>query len=67
VGSLWEMTRWKGFETGVGADLTFYAVPEALQPTHGNRPASFHIFLRIRPPASHMGRMWNMRMGRLTQ
>jgi hypothetical protein len=67
IGSVWEMARWKGFETGIGADLTIYGVPEALQPTHGDRPVSFHIFLRVRPPAAHMGRMWNMRMGRLAQ
>jgi hypothetical protein len=67
VGSIWDVSRWKGFETGVGTDLTLYSVPDALQPTHGNRPMSFHIFFRIRPPASHMGRMWNMRMGRLAQ
>ena len=28
---------------------------------YGSRPASFHVFLRLRPPASK-GRMWNMRM-----
>jgi hypothetical protein len=67
AGGVWDLARWKGFETGVGADLTFYGVPDALQTTHGDRPVSFHVFLRVRPPASHMGRMWNMRMGRLAQ
>ena len=27
-------------------------------------PVSFHVFVRVRPPAGHMGRMWNMRMAR---
>jgi hypothetical protein len=67
VGSVWELSRWRGFEIGAGGDVTFYAVPHALERTHGNRPVSFHVFLRVRPPVSHMGRMWNMRMGRLAQ
>ena len=32
--------------------MTFYAVPDALQPSYG-RPISFHIFLRIRPVSAH--------------
>jgi len=51
-----------GFEAGVGADVTFYAVPDVLRETHGSRPTSFQVFLRLRPPAGPMGRMWNMRM-----
>jgi hypothetical protein len=39
-------------------------VPEALRDSYGDHPISFRVFLRIRPPASSMGRMWNMRMGR---
>ena len=30
--------------------------------THGSSPKSFHLFVRLRPPASAMGRMWNMTM-----
>jgi hypothetical protein len=51
-----------GFEAGVGADVTFYTVPDVLKETHGSRPTSFQVFLRLRPPAGSMGRMWNMRM-----
>jgi hypothetical protein len=54
--------RWRGFEGGIGADLTFYNVPESLQPTYSAHPVSFHVFFRLRPPAGAMGRMWNMRM-----
>jgi hypothetical protein len=50
------------FEVGLGADVTFYAVPDILQATHGSRPISFQVFVRVRPPAGPMGRMWNMRM-----
>ncbi len=51
-----------GFETGLGAAVTFYAVPDALTPAYGSHPVSFQIYFRIRPPAGTMGRMWNMRM-----
>jgi hypothetical protein len=34
---------------GVGADVTFYHVPEGLKPLYGSSPTSFHFFLRIRP------------------
>mgnify|MGYP001384173119 CR=1 FL=1 len=64
AGAVREISHWKQFDIGLGADLTAYRVPEALQPSHGSRPLSFHAFLRIRPPAGHMGRMWDMRMGR---
>jgi hypothetical protein len=57
----WEMLR--RFEAGVGAELTSYVVPNALRATHGEHPVSFRVFLRIRPPAGSMGRMWNMRRG----
>ena len=46
-----------------GVAGTTYAVPSLLQATHGRRPASFHVFARIRP-AGAAGRMWNMTLGR---
>ncbi len=56
-----DLARIRGFDLGVGADLTLYRVPPDLVATHGAHPASFHVFLRLRPPAP-MGRMWNMTM-----
>jgi hypothetical protein len=50
-------------EALVGANVTVYAVPEAVKPAYG-RPVSFQLFLRIRPQPGHMGRMWNMRMAK---
>jgi hypothetical protein len=38
-----------GIDWAVGGDATFYRVPTRLQPTHGERPTSAHIFLRVRP------------------
>lgn len=62
LGAVHDVWRWRGFEGGVGGDLTFYAVPETLQPAYSTHPVSVHVFFRLRPPAGHMGRMWNMRM-----
>jgi len=62
LGAVREIGRWRGFEIGAGADVTSYVVPYALRPSYGSHPVSFHLFLRVRPPAGHMGRMWNMRM-----
>jgi hypothetical protein len=62
VGGVRELGAWRGFEGGIGADLSFYGVPRALQSAYSSHPVSFHVFFRVRPPASSMGRMWNMRM-----
>jgi mono/diheme cytochrome c family protein len=34
---------------GIGAGVTFYHVPDGLQPIYGSSPTSFQIFLRLRP------------------
>lgn len=62
AGAVHDLAAWHGFEGGVGADVTVYGVPEALQPMYATQPVSFHVFFRVRPPAGAMGRMWNMRM-----
>jgi hypothetical protein len=64
AGVVRDLPSWRGFEIGFGGDVTFYGVPEALRPYYGSSPVSAHVFLRVRPPAGHMGRMWNMRMAR---
>ena len=61
LGGVRTVGRWSGWDLGAGGDVTVYAVPETLRPTHGDRPVSFHLFVRIRPPAP-MGRMVNMTM-----
>ena len=62
LGGIRDLPSWHGLEAGIGASVTLYGVPHALEGTHGARPVSFQIFLRVRPPASGIGRMWNMRM-----
>jgi hypothetical protein len=63
MGGVFELPQWRRFELGLGAETTLYRVPDALRATHGDRPTSFRVFMRVRPPVGHMGRMWNMRMG----
>ncbi len=61
-GATRDVSTWRGFEGAIGGALTVYAVPGALKPSHGARPVSFQIFVRVRPPARGLARMWNMRM-----
>jgi hypothetical protein len=62
AGTVRELPRWWRLETGVGAAVTFYGVPERLKPAYGSRPVSFQVFFRLRPTPGAMGRMWNMHM-----
>ena len=62
LGAVRELPRWRRLESGISTAVTFYGVPDSLKPTHGKRPVSFQVFLRIRPAAGAMGRMWNMHM-----
>jgi hypothetical protein len=41
------------WQLAVGADVTFYTKPSALDSTYGDHPVSFQIFLRVRPALSH--------------
>jgi hypothetical protein len=64
------------FELGLGSDITWYAMPDALRVDHevcsatgcgrvagyGARPLSAHVFLRLR--TSDSGHMLNMRMAK---
>ena len=62
AGAARRLMVWKGFEGALGAQFTLYGVPEPLRSTHGDHPASFQVFFRLRLPTGSMGRMWNMRM-----
>jgi hypothetical protein len=64
AGGVRTVARWSGWDVGVGADVTLYRVPDVLQPTHGERPTSVHVFVRVRPPAP-MGRMVDMVMTKI--
>jgi hypothetical protein len=62
AGAVRDVADIRGFKIGVGGDVAFSRVPDILQFTHGEHPTSFHLFVRVRPPARG-GRMWNMTMG----
>jgi hypothetical protein len=64
LGGVRTIGRWSGWDVAAGADFTLYRVPDILQPTHGEHPRSFHLFVRVRPPAP-MGRMGEMIMSRV--
>src|SRR4029453_13654046 len=61
-GGVRDVLNGRGWEGGVGADVTFYRTPGELRSAHGEHPLSFHVFFCLRPLAGSMGRMWNMRM-----
>jgi hypothetical protein len=63
LGALQTIARPSGWDLAAGADVTGYTFPAILKPIYGNRPVSFHIFFRLRPPAP-MGRMKDMTMTR---
>ena len=62
AGAVREMLDISGFRGGIGADVTFYGVPNSLEPAYGSHPVSFHVFFRLQLPTGPMGKMWNMRM-----
>jgi hypothetical protein len=61
IGGTHRIMERSGWDLAAGADATFYGVPAVLEPLYGNAPVSFHVFLRLRPPAP-MGRMGEMTM-----
>jgi hypothetical protein len=63
LGGVRDVLRWRGFEGGFGAAVSFYLVPDALKPSYGNHPVSWQLYFRLRPPARG-GRMWNTTMAR---
>jgi hypothetical protein len=62
IGALRDFPRWRRLESAVGAAVTFYGVPERLEPDYGSHPVSFQVFFRLRPSPGAMGRMWNLYM-----
>ena len=44
-----DLVQNRAWQLGLGADLTVYSKPAALDAAYGNYPVSFQIFLRVRP------------------
>ena len=49
LGYVHDVTPRNPFETGLGASVTFSAIPSDLKPLYGDNPTSFWLFVRIRP------------------
>ena len=64
VGALLDLPAVKGFELGLGGDVTFHRSPDRLAGLYGSSPVSFKVFLRLRLPVPAMGRMQDMTMMR---
>lgn len=64
LGATRTLAKPRGWDLGVGADVTFYGVPTALRPYYGDSPVSFHVFVSVRPPApmGSLTRMMDMTM-----
>lgn len=48
-GGVRDLLQNRAGQLGLGADLTFYSKPNALDAAYGSDPVSFQIFLRLRP------------------
>ena len=59
LGGVRNVLRRRGFDLGLGADVTAYEVAAPLRPLYSTHPVSVHVFFRLRPPTGSMGRMWN--------
>jgi hypothetical protein len=44
-----DLVQNRAWQLGLGADVTFYSKPAALDAAYGNYPVSFQLFLRMRP------------------
>jgi len=51
-GGVRDLVQNRAWQLGLGADVTFYSKPSALDVSYGNHPVSFQIFLRMRPGGS---------------
>jgi hypothetical protein len=53
-GGVRDLIHDRAWQLGLGADVTLYAKPAALDAAYGMKPVSFQIFLRARPARSEM-------------
>ena len=48
-GGVRDLVQNRAWQLGLGADMTVYSKPAALDAAYGNYPVSFQVFLRMRP------------------
>lgn len=51
-GGVRDLVQSRLWQLGLGADVTFYGKPSALDSAYGTNPVSFRVFLRLRPGLS---------------
>jgi hypothetical protein len=51
-GGVRDLVQNREWQLGLGADVTVYSKPGALDAAYGNNPVSFQVFLRVRPGMS---------------
>ena len=51
VGGARDLVHDSTWQVALGADLSMYSKPAALNPYYGEHPVSFRVFLRVRPGA----------------
>lgn len=61
-GAVRNVARIDAWSVGLGGDVTAYRSPRLLAVTHGARPVSFHLFLRV-SKADPAGRMFEQTLG----
>ena len=49
LGGARDLIQNKLWQLALGADVTFYSKPPALNPVYGDNPVSFQVFVRVRP------------------
>jgi hypothetical protein len=49
LGGARDLIQNKLWQLALGADVTFYSKPPALNPAYGDKPVSFQVFVRVRP------------------
>jgi len=52
-GGVRDLVQNHSWQLGLGADVTVYSKPAALDAAYGNYPVSFQIFLRVRPGSAN--------------
>jgi hypothetical protein len=57
LGAVHDLLRSQNLDGGIGADLTFYGMPDRLIASYGSRPVSVHVFFRLRHRSGDAGGM----------
>ncbi len=48
IGYTRDLGTWHGAETGLGANVSLYGIPAAIQPYYGSHPLGVNVYLRVR-------------------